>query len=182
MSGAASKDTRRIGLDLGKSSLDWKPGDALGIWPCNAVEVVKTTLAALGLPADTPVTLKGAGTVGLHDALLRHFDLARPNPAMLHALGRSEGGYLPELLQAARLDVAAQDVPALFRRMQPRLYSTASSPLVSGRVVELTVGVNNDPWPGVCTNWLAGLPAGADVPVFVQPTTHFHLPQMAGRM
>lgn len=103
MSGAASKDTRRIGLDLGKSSLDWKPGDALGIWPCNAVEVVKTTLAALGLPADTPVTLKGAGTVGLHDALLRHFDLARPNPAMLHALGRSEGGYLPELLQAARL-------------------------------------------------------------------------------
>lgn len=178
--GAASKDTRRIGLDLGKSSLDWKPGDALGIWPCNAVEVVKTTLAALGLPADTPVTLKGAGTVGLHDALLRHFDLARPNPAMLHALGRSEGGYLPELLQAARLDVAAQDVPALFRRMQPRLYSTASSPLVSGRVVELTVGVNNDPWPGVCTNWLAGLPAGADVPVFVQPTTHFHLPADGG--
>ncbi|MFT8862246.1 MAG: bifunctional nitrate reductase/sulfite reductase flavoprotein subunit alpha [Acetobacter fabarum] len=178
--GAASKDTRRIGLDLGKSSLDWKPGDALGIWPCNAVEVVKTALAALGLPADTPVTLKGAGTVGLHDALLRHFDLARPNPAMLHALGRSEGGYLPELLQAARLDVAAQDVPALFRRMQPRLYSTASSPLVSGRVVELTVGVNNDPWPGVCTNWLAGLPAGADVPVFVQPTTHFHLPADGG--
>lgn len=138
--------------------------------------MVKITLAALNLPEDTPVTLKGAGTVGLHDALLRHFDLARPNPAMLHALGRTEGGYLPELLSSARLAVTAQDVPSLFRRMQPRLYSTASSPLVSGRVVELTVGINNDPWPGVCTNWLAGLPAGADVPVFVQPTTHFRLP------
>ncbi|OUJ12876.1 bifunctional nitrate reductase/sulfite reductase flavoprotein subunit alpha [Acetobacter okinawensis] len=174
--GAASKDTRRIGLDLGKNILDWRAGDALGIWPCNAAEVVKIALAALSLPDDTPVTLKGAGTVGLYDALLRHFDLTRPNPAMLHALGRTEGGYMPELLSAARLAVTAQDVPSLFRRMQPRLYSTASSPLVSGRVVELTIGINNDPWPGVCTNWLAGLPVGADVPVFVQPTTHFRLP------
>lgn len=178
--GAASKDTRRIGLDLGQSTLDWQPGDALGIWPCNALEAVKTTLAALGMAEDTPVTLKGAGTVGLGDALLRHFDLTRPNPAMLQALGRTEGGYLPELLQAVHLEITAQDVPSLFRRMQPRLYSTASSPLVSGRVVELTVGVNNDPWPGVCTNWLAGLPTGADVPVFVQPTTHFRLPADKG--
>ena len=174
--GGTHKDTRRIGLDLGHAPMDWKPGDALGIWPCNAAGVVKTALTALGLPEDTPVTLKGVGTLGLQEALLRHFDLARPNPAMLEALGRTEGGYLPELLQGASLGVAAQDVPSMFRKMQPRLYSTASSPLVSGRVVELTVGVNNDPWPGVCTNWLAGLPIGADVPVFVQPTTHFHLP------
>lgn len=174
--GTTQKDTRRIGLDLGNAALDWKPGDALGIWPCNADSLVQTTLTALGLPKDAPVTLKGAGTLALQDALLRHFDLTRPNPAMLKALGRTEGGYLPDLLRTANLGVDAQDVPSLFRKMQPRLYSTASSPLVSGRVVELTVGINHEPWPGVCTNWLADLPVGADVPVFVQPTTHFHLP------
>ncbi|MFT8417515.1 MAG: bifunctional nitrate reductase/sulfite reductase flavoprotein subunit alpha [Acetobacter sp.] len=174
--GTTQKDTRRIGLDLGNAAINWKPGDALGIWPCNAEEVVKIALAAIGLPKDTTVTLKGVITVDLHDALLRHFDLTRPNPTMLKALGRTQGGYLPELLRTANLGVAAQDVPSLFRKMQPRLYSTASSPLASGRVVELTVGINQDPWPGVCTNWLAKLPIGADVPVFVQPTTHFHLP------
>lgn len=172
----APKDTRRIGLDLDGTGLDWQPGDALGIWPCNAPDVVETALRALGLPDDAPVALRGAGSIGLREALERHLDLSRPNPAMLAALGQEKGGFLPELLARARLHVSAQEVAGLFRRMQPRLYSISSSPSASGRVVELTVGVNRDPWPGTCSTWLASREPGDAAAVFVQPTSHFHLP------
>ncbi|MBV1825447.1 bifunctional nitrate reductase/sulfite reductase flavoprotein subunit alpha [Komagataeibacter oboediens] len=170
------RDTRRIGLDVSGTELNWVPGDALGIWPSNPAAHVDAALRALRLPDDTPVALRGCGTVGLHEALTRHFDLSRPNPAMLAALGGRAPGFLPHLLKDASLPVTAQDVPGLFRRMQPRLYSIASSPQASGRVVELTMGVSHTPWPGICSNWLAGLDDGADVPVFIQPTTHFRLP------
>ncbi|GBQ23018.1 molybdopterin oxidoreductase [Acetobacter estunensis NRIC 0472] len=174
------RDTRRIGLDLSETGLDWEPGDALGIWPCNPEATVETVFSALGLPEDAPVVLRGCGTVGLREALVRHLDLSKPNKAMLAALGGCKTGFLPDLLKEVSLNVTAQDVPSLFRRMQPRLYSIASSPRISGRVVELTVGINVSPWPGVCSNWLAGLEDGAAVPVFTQPTTHFRLPQDDG--
>lgn len=171
------RDTRRIGLDLGATGLNWEPGDALGVWPCNPEAAVQTVLRALQLPEDVPVVLRGYGAVGLREALVRHLDLSRPNKTMLEALGGCEAGFLPDLLKDVSLQVTVQDVPGLFRRMQPRLYSIASSPRVSGRVVELTVGINVSPWPGVCSNWLAELEAGATVPVFTQPTTHFRLPK-----
>ncbi|NVN38753.1 hypothetical protein, partial [Komagataeibacter swingsii] len=63
----------------------------------------------------------GCGTVGLREALTRHLDLSRPNPAMLEALGGCAPGFLPHLLNDAVLSVTAQDIPSLFRRMQPRL-------------------------------------------------------------
>uniref|UniRef100_A0A6P4FMT1 Sulfite reductase [NADPH] flavoprotein alpha-component-like n=1 Tax=Drosophila rhopaloa TaxID=1041015 RepID=A0A6P4FMT1_DRORH len=176
-SSGSERDTRRIGLDLSGTELTWETGDALGVWPCNTAENVELALHALKLPEDTPIVLRGHGTVGLRDALMRHLDLSRPNPAMLAALGGREAGFLLELLKGTSLSVTAQEVPSLFRRMQPRLYSIASSPQVTGRVVELTIGVNFTPWPGVCSNWLAGLEAGHEVPVFTQPTTHFRLPQ-----
>ncbi|MBB2204701.1 bifunctional nitrate reductase/sulfite reductase flavoprotein subunit alpha [Gluconacetobacter takamatsuzukensis] len=172
----ADRDTRRIGLDLGTTDLAWQPGDALGIWPCNPPAHVEAALAALRLPDDTPIVLRGHGTVGLREALRRHLDLSRPNPALLAALGRTEGGFLPDLLQNVALGVTAQDIPPMFRRMQPRLYSIASSSSLSGRVVELTMGVSRDPWPGLCSTWLAALAQDEQVPVFIQPTSHFRLP------
>ncbi|MFT8710849.1 molybdopterin-dependent oxidoreductase, partial [Komagataeibacter rhaeticus] len=170
------RDTRRIGLDVGGTELAWSPGDALGIWPGNPAPYVEAALHALPFAEDTPIVLRGHGTVGLREALVRHLDLSRPNPAMLAALGGREPGFLPHMLKEASLSVSVQEVAGLFRRMQPRLYSIASSAQASGRVVELTVGVSRTPWPGICSNWLAGLEEGAEVPVFVQPTTHFRLP------
>lgn len=170
------RDTRRIGLDVSGTELSWTPGDALGIWPRNPEHHVEVALRALGLAEDTPIVLRGCGTVGLREALVRHLDLTRPNPAMLAALGGRAPGFLPDLLKEASLTVTAQDVASLFRRLQPRLYSIASSPKVAGRVIELTMGVSCTPWPGICSNWLAGLTEDAEIPVFIQPTTHFRLP------
>ncbi|GBQ85113.1 molybdopterin oxidoreductase [Gluconacetobacter johannae DSM 13595] len=173
----ADKDTRRIGFDLSGTGLTWRAGDALGIWPCNDDATVARVLEALQLGPDVTLSLRGHGAVSLGDALRRHLDLSRPLPALLSRLDRHEGGFLPDLLAGVRLGVAAEEVPGLFRRLQPRLYSIASSPRHHAGIVELTVGVNRAPWPGVCSSWLAGLEDGSPVPLFLQPTSHFHLPE-----
>jgi hypothetical protein len=44
----ADKDTIRVALDLGDSGLVYAPGDALGIYPVNNLQVKKAGLAARG--------------------------------------------------------------------------------------------------------------------------------------
>ncbi|OAG73830.1 molybdopterin oxidoreductase [Gluconobacter japonicus] len=173
----SDKETRQIVLNLSGTGLHYEPGDALGVWPCNAGLTVETVLNSLGVSSDTTVSVRGHGTVSLADALTRHFDLSRPSPVLLEKLGAPSAGYLPELLAATKFDVQAQEIPNLFRRMQPRLYSIASSLKVCPESVHITVGVNNDPYPGLCSNWLASLHEGSEVPVFLQATSQFRLPE-----
>ena len=67
-------------------------------------------------------------------------------------------------------------------RLQPRQYSISSSPLVDPQVVRLTVSVVRYTAPsgrartGACSAHLADAPDGALLPVHVQPSAHFHLP------
>lgn len=170
------KETCHIVLDISGTSLRYTAGDALGIWPRNSEPVVQQVLKALQLPEHTMLTLRRQGAVPLGEALRRWFDLSRPTPALLERLGQADGGYLPDLLGALATAPAPQEIPALFRPMQPRLYSISSSPLAAPGQVHLTVGVNRTPFPGVSSTWLTGLTPGEEVPVFGQPTTHFRLP------
>ncbi|WP_026397964.1 bifunctional nitrate reductase/sulfite reductase flavoprotein subunit alpha [Acetobacter nitrogenifigens] len=171
----SGRETRLIGFDLTSSGLRYEPGDALGIWPLNHAEAVDAALSAIGLPSKTPVTLKHHGIVSLRDALIRHFDLGRPAPAMLERLGTAEG-YLPEMLANVRLSASPDEISQLFRKIQPRLYSIASSQRRHTAEVHLTVGVSHTPYRGLCSPWLADLALGAPANVFVQSNAHFRLP------
>ncbi|AOW49164.1 bifunctional nitrate reductase/sulfite reductase flavoprotein subunit alpha [Acetobacter ascendens] len=170
------KETCHIALDISGKGVTYKAGDALGVWPRNNEGIVQQVLAALLMPEETILTLRHHGPTPLGEALRRWFDLSRPSARLLERLGRTESGYLPDLIATLPAPVAPEDLPTLFRQMQPRLYSISSSPTVCPDSVHLTVGVNTSPYPGVSSTWLAGLKAGDTVPVFVQPTTHFHLP------
>ncbi|WP_122050936.1 bifunctional nitrate reductase/sulfite reductase flavoprotein subunit alpha [Asaia bogorensis] len=171
----ASRQTRLIGFDIAQTNLAYEPGDALGVWPHNRVEVVDQVLCALGYEGETPIDLPLSGTVTLREALTTHFDLSRANTAMQEHL-EVESGYLPQMLQSAGRAITLDKIPTLFRRLQPRLYSIASSPLAHPGEVHLTVGVVREPYPGTCSPWLAGLQIGADVALFVQKSGHFRLP------
>ncbi|MFT9383130.1 MAG: bifunctional nitrate reductase/sulfite reductase flavoprotein subunit alpha [Acetobacter orientalis] len=173
----ADKETCHIALDLSGTALRYAAGDALGVWPRNNEEIVKKVLQALQLPERTMLTLKREGACSLGHALRYSFDLSLPTLALLERLGGTEGGYLPDLITTLAAPPEPQDIPTLFRRLQPRLYSISSSPRLHPEQVHLTVGVNQTPFPGVSSTWLAGLTPGDSVPVFVQPTTHFHLPE-----
>jgi len=77
---------------------------------------------------------------------------------------------------------SGQDFVDLLRRLQPRLYSIASSPNAHPGEVHLTVAkvtyeTHGRTRKGVCSTFLCeGLAEGGTVKVFMQPTKHFKLP------
>ena len=171
----SDRETRLIGFDINGTDLAYEPGDALGIWPCNRSDIVERVLSVLGFPEETEIVLHSGKTTTLREALTVHFDLSRASAAMQTHLGAG-AGYLPDMLATSGHGIALRDIPVLFRRLQPRLYSIASSPLAYPGEVHLTIGVANDPYPGLCSNWLARQGTGGEVQVFVQKSGHFRLP------
>ncbi|MBS0960484.1 bifunctional nitrate reductase/sulfite reductase flavoprotein subunit alpha [Acetobacter thailandicus] len=171
------KETCHVELDISGTGLNYTTGDALGVWPLNNEAIVQKVLKALQLAENTMLTLRHKGAVSLGDALRRCFDLSRPAPALLKKLGLTESGYLPDLISTLTVPPSEQEIPGLFRRMQPRLYSVSSSSRLHPERVHLTVGVNYTPFPGVSSTWLTRLKSGEGVSVFIQPSSHFRLPE-----
>lgn len=79
-----------------------------------------------------------------------------------------------------------QEVVAGLGKLAPRLYSIASSPLENPGEVHLCVGIqrvmaHGRLRRGVASTFLAErVPLGMPVPVYVQPTSHFTLPETSG--
>ncbi|WP_035446717.1 diflavin oxidoreductase [Asaia prunellae] len=172
---ASNRQTRLIGFDISGADLSYEPGDALGVWPRNKAEIVERVLEALGHPEEEEIVFHPSGSMTLREALTSHFDLSRANAAMQAHLGM-DAGYLPDMLATSRSTIALTDISRLFRKLQPRFYSIASSPSAYPDEVHLTMGVANTPYPGTCSTWLAGLIPGAEAQIFIQKTGHFRLP------
>lgn len=196
---SANKETRQFSLALADSGLSYEAGDALGVWPRNCPELVGELLDLTGLGADTTVNVDKLGEVPLHQALTEHFEIARPNsdtlafiaersrnPALKHLLGSERkaelkewlwGRQLADVLQAFPVDCSASELLGTLKRLQPRLYSIASSPKAHPEEVHLTVAaVRYGKRKGVSSTFLADRVENAEVPVFVQPSKHFRAP------
>lgn len=198
----AGKETRYFSLALGDSGLSYEAGDALGVMPSNCPELVAEMLEVTRLRADQPVSIDGQD-VPLAEALLRHYEIARPTPDALRFIaGRSAGERLRELLADERkaelkdwlwnrqladvlhefpIEASAIELLAVLRRMQPRLYSISSSPKAHAGEVHLTVAAvryrsERALRKGVTSTFLADRAADAAVPVFVQRSAHFRPP------
>ncbi|RKP55917.1 sulfite reductase subunit alpha [Pararobbsia silviterrae] len=199
----ASKDTRYVALDTKARGLEYEAGDALGVWPTNCPELVDELIAVAGLDATTSVSVPGAGEMTLADALVQHYEIARPSQEALaliaercaqpglKALLADEhkadlkqwlwGQQLADVLHEHPSDVSAQELLGVLRRMQPRLYSIASSPSAHEGEIHLTVSAvryNNGRRmrKGVASTFLADRAAEIEVPVFVQKSAHFRPP------
>ncbi|WP_345814114.1 sulfite reductase subunit alpha [Paraburkholderia sp. PREW-6R] len=199
----AAKDTRYVSLSTGDAGIEYEAGDALGVWPSNCPELVDELLVLGGLSGHTPVHVSGVGDMSLADALTRHYEIARPNPdALTFIAERSNNGALRELLKPERkaelkhwlwgqqladvlhefpVELTAPELTGMLKRLQPRLYSIASSPKAHPGEVHLTVsavrysnGRRNR--KGVSSTFLADRAADGNVPVFVQKSAHFRPP------
>jgi sulfite reductase (NADPH) flavoprotein alpha-component len=205
----SEKDTRHFVVDIAGSGLKYKCGDSLGVYPTNDPALVDAILSAGGLQGDELVTLKNLDTLPLRQALLSRVSLAQPTKKTLqtlhaYATAADEQARLHNLLnntnpeelhayldQREFLDLI-EEYPSvrfgpnafldLFRKLQPRLYSIASSPLLYPHEIHLTVAIvryetNARARLGVASTYLADrAPAGeATVPVFVSHS-HFGLP------
>jgi len=200
----SSKETRHIELDLDGSGLTYEPGDALGIVPRNDPRAVAELLEAVGLDGEVAVQVDGASQP-LSTALEGHFEIALATPKFLqkwaelsgsaelaavagseHASARATFLENHHVVDLARLypvaNLAAQTLVDGLRKLQPRLYSIASSQAAQDGAAHLTVttvryDLNGSPRTGVVSGALSRLgEAEASLPVYIKPNPHFHLP------
>lgn len=199
----SAKEVRRFTFDAG-AELAYEAGDALGVWPTNCPDLVTEWLATTGLHPDEPIEVSGRGPTRLADALLRHLDITRITGALLRFVAeRTADPLLKTLLRPDNtgelakwtwrrqaLDViaawpvraTAAEWAGVLKRLQPRLYSISSTPLISPTSVSLTVSVvrfdnhHGHGRKGVCSTFLADAAPGTGVPIFVQRTPHFRPP------
>jgi len=202
----SGKETRHFEISIAGSGLKYEVGDSLGVVPSNPPELVELIVGELGFSGTEQVATADGHPVSLRDALLKHFVITEPSKQLLHAVSEKDtsGKFLAALLDPSAgadfssylwgrdiLDVlqefpAAKFTPEEFvktlRKLQPRLYSIASSQKAVGESVHLTVavvryGVKHSARGrnGVCSTFLAERADG--IPVFVHPAKYFRLPE-----
>jgi sulfite reductase (NADPH) flavoprotein alpha-component len=203
----SNKETRHFEISLAGSGLRYEPGDSLGVFPSNNPALVEIVLKHLGFSGDEIVPNADAVPMPLREALTKSFILTEPSKQLLQAVAAkdSSGAFLNDLLLPEEksalenflwgrdvLDVlqefhAATFTPEEFvkvlRKLQPRLYSIASSQRLVGESVHLAVAIvrysvenSTRPREGVCSTYLAER-TGGSLPVFVHTAKHFRMPE-----
>ncbi|WP_031566346.1 assimilatory sulfite reductase (NADPH) flavoprotein subunit [Rheinheimera texasensis] len=197
----STKDVRHIEISLADTGLTYQPGDALGVFFDNDPALVDAVLQATGNAGDAEVSL-GGKTLTLRDALLRELELTQSYPSFVEKYAAATGNaelqqlaadktalraYLAErqtadvILQHPAV-LAAQALVDCLRKVQPRLYSIASSQAEVGEEVHLTVGVVlfdafGQTHLGGASGFLAErLEEGGKLRVFVEHNDNFRLP------
>jgi sulfite reductase (NADPH) flavoprotein alpha-component len=159
----SEKKTFHLELSLTGSGITYQPGDALGIVPRNSPTYVGELLAAARLTPEACVSVDGKEQQ-LFDALANIFEITTITRPFVKAYASQAGcAELVALLEKGReerfqayvhgreiIDVLhayppgsleAQAFVGMLRRLQPRLYSIASSLLAHEEEVHLLVGL-----------------------------------------
>jgi sulfite reductase (NADPH) flavoprotein alpha-component len=200
----SSKETRHIELSLSGSNISYMPGDALGILPLNDAATVDAILSETGLDGSAPLPGKD-GEKDLASALTADYEIMTATPRFLERWAQLSGASAlqrltqPEntaernaflrshhVVDILRLfpvrGINAADFVAGLRPLQPRLYSIASSLALAPDEVHLTVAtvryqLHGEPRTGVASGHIATrAEPGSTLPVYVQPSPHFRLP------
>lgn len=204
LNGPGSKETHHIEISLEGSGLAYEVGDALGVYPENPESVVDEIIAALPFRAGDVPTTTGE-EVSLREALIRHYDIGTINKALIEKWQKRSGSpYLRSLVEADDkhewekfcwgrdlidlvIDYPAdfsdgEDFVSVLKKLQPRLYSIASSPKAHPGEVHLCVGiVRYDSYGrkrgGICSTYLSDRLGSSTKPgVFVHSNPAFRLP------
>ena len=204
----SDKEVRHIVLSLADSELRYEPGDALGVWPRNAPELVERILSLCALAPDAQVTLAGSA-LSVAEALASRMEIAKlsiatairfaaiAGDAELQSLVAPENAAELERFLYGRdaVDLVAR-APAAFADAQslidllpplaPRLYSIASSLSSHPREVHLTVSVVRHARDGrqrggvASTHFADRIDVDGPMPVYVHRNSRFRLPADPG--
>ncbi|MCX6948733.1 MAG: sulfite reductase subunit alpha [Opitutae bacterium] len=207
----SSKDTRHLVVDIAGSGLTYQVGDSLGIFASNRPQIVEELIELLGFTGNEPVIpQRMTAAISLREALTDKLSLAGPTKKILETFAAKtadpkEQAQLASLLAADAAEareafleqreyidlieefpgvkLGAQELVDHLRRLMPRLYSIASSPVLHPSQVHLTVAPvryesNGRRRYGVCSTFLADRVTRrkTSIPVFVAES-HFGLPE-----
>lgn len=202
----SEKDTRHFEISLEGSGLRYEVGDSMAVYPTNDPNLVEEILTALCAKGDETIPgVKGAADTTLREALLRQYSITQPTPKFLRAIAEraSAAPLLKELLHEDRrhdldtylwglemIDFLVEhpsvrfepvEFVALLAKLQPRLYSIASSLKAHPTAVHFIVDVvtyssHGRKRKGVCSSFLAERCSDSPAPIF--PTaSKFRLPE-----
>ena len=202
----SNKDTRHLVVHLGASGITYVPGDSLGVVPRNFPKTVDELLPHLGLAPDTTVELPTGSTglrdllISGHilnrvskkfvKAVLEKLPEGSRKTSLAEIVGNDEvlDDYVftrdyTDVLIEYPVQFTAAEFLTLANKVAPRLYSIASSPKAHPGEVHLTVAVvkyhtHGREKHGLASGYLAhGQELNKDeIPVYIQPTKHFHMP------
>jgi len=202
----SAKDTRHFELDLTGWGLAFEVGDSLAVYATNDPELVDEIIRTLGATGDEQVPRPKGEPTTLREALLRDYSITQPTPKFLRAMAEraSAAPTLTYLLAPNRKQdletylwgmeivdflsehpsarFAPEEFVGLLTKLQPRLYSVASSLRAYPDQVHFIVDVvqyesHGRLRKGVCSSFLAERADDVPVPVFPTVAKHFHLPE-----
>ena len=200
----SEKDTRHFEIDLRSWELSFEVGDSVAVYPTNDPELVNEIIRAIGAKGDEPVPAAKTQKT-LREALLRDYSITQTTPKFLKAITEraNSATLLKDLLGPERkedlgrylwgmdvIDFLLEHPSAKFRpeefvvllnKLQPRLYSVASSLRVYPEQVHLIVDVvryesHGRVRKGVASSFLAERADNVPVSVYPSLAKHFHLP------
>ena len=200
-----AKETWHYELSLAGSGMSYEPGDALAVVALNAPDMVEGVLKAAKLKGTEEVTLKGGSPKILADVLREDLEITTISKAVLKKLNdvvssdrlaalladdaEDElraylwGRWLAEAIADFAPDgLGADALVSVLRKLPPRLYSIASSPLAHPDEVHLTVAsvryeAHDMMKKGVASTYLADLVSqGDNVLVYTHANKNFRLP------
>lgn len=199
----AAKEVRQFGFDISGHDVTYAVGDSLGVSAVNSSFAVESWLSATGLSGSEAVLVDGT-QISLREALTWNYDICKvtsnlvtfvaehcPDSGTAKKLRKDRKALDTWLVNRNGLDLVrefpvradAELWQEVLVRLTPRQYSISSSPLVSPNEVQLTVsivryrGPDGGPRGGVVSTYLADLPDGTAVPVFLQRSPHFRPPE-----
>lgn len=200
----SAKETRHFEIDLADSGVAYEVGDSLGVFPTNNPELVAELLGVLGLTGEETVVDTNGNPVTLQEALSKFYVITEMDKKLLAAIAEKDPSaskflamVTPEgkadldayfygrevidaLLEHPAAKFSAEEFVKVLRKLQPRLYSIASSQKAYPKAVHLTVAAvryesNGRKREGVCSTFLAD--RTETVPVFVHTAKHFRVPE-----
>jgi sulfite reductase (NADPH) flavoprotein alpha-component len=200
------KDTRHFELDLTGWGLSYEVGDSVAVCATNDPQLVDEIIYALGTTGDEQVPRPKGPPTTFRKALLRDYGITQPTPKFLKAIVEraNSSTLLKDLLQPERKEdldrylwgmevidflnehpsakFSPQEFVGLLTKLQPRLYSVASSLKVYPEQVHFIVDViryesHGRIRKGVASSFLAERANDVPVPVYPSVAKHFHLPE-----
>ena len=197
------KDIRLFAFDIKGSNLRYEAGDALGVWPRNCPALVDELLTLCNLSATARIASTDMDDIRLGQALLERYEIAKPQQSALHLIANKTtdrrlldmleepgkarlkdwlwGKQLVDVLREFPAHLSVDELVGVLARMQPRLYSIASSFKANPHEVHLTVSAvrydcNGKDRKGVASTFMADRAEGEPVAIFVQKSASFKAP------
>ena len=165
ISEGSGKETNHYEISLRGSGIRYKPGDSLGFYPINNIELVKQTIRKIKAKRSDIVNTKETGEVTIEHALLNRFVIHRASKKFLTVVcekidKKKVKKELEEILEDKdktekylftrdcidilseyKVNFTPQELIDTLPPISPRLYSISSSPKAHPGEVHLTVAI-----------------------------------------